>query len=416
MSSEDTSVADIVNLVSDGDTVLLDTSRPRVVGNALAERNDFTDVAVYAFGVAYTDPAPLDVLARTDGITVYVSMVPPGVRQEMADGSVKFIPRTLYATSRRPAFDDRGGRTIAILQTPPVQHGEHNLGTLTAYGRALINTADEVVVEANPDVPTLPDGQCVPRDAIDSVVSVDEPVPVLRGAEPTDVERDIAENVATLVPTGATIQIGIGKVYPVIAEKLTERDCTVWTGLISNGVEALADDPTVDSITGCSALGMDTSFYRWLREEAPEKVQLTSVTNTHNPSRLKDQRRFVAINSAFQVDLAGQVNAEMINRKQLSGVGGQIDFMHAAAAAPEGCSVIALPSRSSNNHSTIIPSVGGDAVVTTPRHCVDAVVTEHGIARLRNRSTGDRARALISVAHPEDRADLERRAKRSNLL
>lgn len=416
MPPRESSIADVVDLVENGDTVLLDTSRPRGVGQALAERSGLSDVSVYAFGVDYTDPAPLVALADAEGITVSLSMVPPGVREHLTDGSIEFLPQTLYAVARHPPFTNRGGCTFAILHTPPIDGNAHELGCLTAYGGELVDAADVTVVETNEAVPTVNDGQSVPSEAIDHEVRVKQPLPVLRGGDLRDVERHIAENVSKLVDDGAMVQLGIGRVYPALAEELADRDVSVWTGLISNGVEAMAEGSSVRSITGCSALGTDQEFYEWVCNGAYNRIHLTSVTNTHNPARLQDFDRFIAVNSAFQVDLYGQVNAEMLGHEQLSGVGGQLDFMHAASASPHGQSVIALPARTRWGDPTIVPSVGDGGVVTTPRHCVDAVVTEFGVAVLRDRNTSERVRELCRVAHPTDRERLRRSATDKGLL
>jgi len=416
MAVKRTSVANVVTLMEDGDTVLLDTSRPRSVGQALAERDGLSDVSVYAFGVAYADPAPLADLADAPGITVSVSMVPPSVREHLMDGSIKFIPRTLYAAARQPQVTDGDGRTFAILQTPPVVGEKHDLGCLTAYGGELVDSADVAIVEANEAVPSVADGQTISSDAIDYEVPVEEPLPILRGTDSGGVERQIAGNVSGLIEDGAMVQLGIGSIYPAIAEELANQDLTVWTGLVSNGVEPMVEGASVPSVTGCSALGTDRDFYEWIQGPAGDSIRLTSVANTHNPANLHSSDAFIAINSAFQVDLYGQINAEMLDSKQLSGVGGQLDFMHAASSSPNGWSVIALPARSRAGDPTIVPSIGEGGVVTTPRHCVDAVVTEFGSARLWNRNADERVHELCRVAHPDDRDILRREASNHNLL
>jgi len=418
MTASAASPESVAALVRDGDDILMDTSRPKAVGLALAERTDLRDVDVYAFGVAYTDSTPLDALATTPGVTVHLSMTTPGLRRLAAEGTVRYHPTTLFAAARHPPIE-LSGRTFALFQTPPLADGaEQPLGTLTAYGRALAALADIVVVETNAQIPRVAEGQTVPRSAIDYVVDVGgtEP-PVLTEATVTRVEEAIARNVVAALPDRPTVQLGIGSIYPAVARELVDVDVRrVWTGLISNGVDRLMENDDVAVVTGCSALGTDRAFYRWLEEEASSAVELRSVTETHNPANLHRQRNFAAVNSAFQVDLTGQVNAEMIDRAQLSGVGGQADFMHVARSDPDGRAVIALSARAPNDQPKIVPSLSSNVVVTTPRHCVDAVVTEYGTAHLSRKSTRKRAHALIEIAHPDDRGDLESAAEKLDLL
>jgi 4-hydroxybutyrate CoA-transferase len=249
---------------------------------------------------------------------------------------------------------------------------------------------------------------------IDLAVEVDHPLVPLKPARVTDTEQSIAGHVAALVPDGATIQIGIGAVPQAILDALTNHhDLGIHSGMLCDGMVPLIESGV---ITGArksldpyrhaagEVLGTDALFD--FVDDNPGIVMLPA-TQSHGLDYLRGQRGFVSINSALEIDLTGQVNAEWLAGKQVSGLGGSFDFVEAAMYAPDGISILAMTATAARGAaSRIVPQLAAGTAVTTPRHCLDYVVTEFGIADLRAKTLRERAAALAAIAHPQFRAAL----------
>jgi acyl-CoA hydrolase len=228
------------------------------------------------------------------------------------------------------------------------------------------------------------------------------------------VERRIAAHVAELVPDGATVQVGVGAVPEAAVSALAgHRDLTIHSLLI-DAMLPLLEGGVINGKRnrrhpGCLGLGelMGTDpLFRWVHENT--RVYMEPSTAIHDPRVVAGLERFVSINSAIEVDLTGQVNAEALGERQVAGIGGQFDFV-AGAALGGARSVIALPSTGRGGKvSRIVARLAAGTPVTTPRHLVDCVVTEHGRAALRGLSDAQRARELTRLAHPAFREGLER--------
>jgi len=259
------------------------------------------------------------------------------------------------------------------------------------------------VVETNPHLPDI-GGPTVDEDLVDVALVVDEPPPVLPANAADEADRTIAARVVDELPAVSTLELGIGGVSKEIGERLVnERSINVWSGLVGETVRPLVETGTAASVVGCMAVGTDPSFYEWLRGQ-DERIQLESTVTTHSFERLDALPGFVAINSAIEIDLTGQVNAESSGGTYLGGPGGQPEFMRAASSTPDNRAIIAMPA-SAGSRSRIVPELSGP--VTTPRYDVDSVITEHGCAKLDGQSVGDRIASLIDIADPEHRSRLK---------
>jgi len=392
----------LVDELRDGDHVLIDSSRPKAVAGALRRRSDLRDVAVYAYGMPYRDPDPIDRLAGTPGISVSVSMVGPGLRDLVAEESMRVVPRTVFAAAHTPKiFEDR--RTVAILQAPPPDGDTQPLGPLSLNGEDLAAVADLIMVETNPRLPDVGD-RSISKDLVDHFLAVDSSLPVLPDQTPSGVHDAIAETVVDLLVADPTIQLGVGRVGAAIADRLTELDdLDIWSGLLSDGIRPVVESETATSIVGCIAAGRSESFYDWLADR-DDAVDLRSSRIVHSPTRLLELSRFVAINSALEVDATGQINAEAIGGDLVSGPGGQPEFMMAAGSQPDGRAIVAMPSTAGGT-SRLRADLSGP--VTTPRYTVDDVVTEHGHATVSSRPLDARRDALRRIADPRFRTDLQ---------
>ncbi|WP_084360782.1 acetyl-CoA hydrolase/transferase family protein [Hydrogenophaga palleronii] len=301
---------------------------------------------------------------------------------------------------------------VLLLQvSAPDKDGRHSLGYATEYLLAAMATARVVIVEVNADVPWT-HGECSlgPRDADLFVKARFAPAQqeVLRTGA---VEQAIARHVAGLVEDGATLQMGIGAVPDAVAGALRgHRDLGLHTGAAGDGVAGLALSGVLTNARktrdqGVSVAGLllgGAAVREWAHDN--RKLCMRGTDYTHHPDVLASIDKLVAINSAIEVDLSGQVNAEVANECYIGAVGGAADFLRGAARSRGGVPIIALPSTTARGRSRIVPALCGP--VSTSRSDVGFVVTEHGIADLRGQSLSNRVRRLVEVAAPTYREGL----------
>ena len=314
----------------------------------------------------------------------------------------------------RPRID------VVLLQvTGPDAAGRYNAGLGIECLREMMEGARLVIAQVNPALPWTNGDTLIEPGLIDILVPAEHPVLELPARAIGSVERAIAADVARLVPDRATIELGIGLIPEAVTAALGDkRGLGIHSGAIGDGVAELMREGVVDNRHKEIDPGITVTLMlmgtRRLYEFADRNplIRIRSPRYTHDALVLGNFRRFVAINSALEVDLTGQVNAETAQGRNIGVTGGQMDFVRAANRAPEGRSIIALPSTSRDRrHSRIVARLP-DGIVTTPRADADCVVTEHGIAELKGRTLAERARAMIALADPAFRAELERAAER----
>ncbi|MFW6067173.1 MAG: acetyl-CoA hydrolase/transferase family protein [Myxococcota bacterium] len=336
------------------------------------------------------------------------------VRDAVNDGRADFTPVFL---SEIPALirDGTLGVDVAFLQvSPPDRHGFCRLGLSVATARAAADHAKMVVAEINPRVPRTMGNSALHVSRIDAAVEVDRPLPQGAPAPFGEVERAIGKHVAALIPHGATIQLGIGAVPNAVLDQLREhRDLGVHTEMFSDGLVDLSERGVVTNRCKSRFEGrVVTSFasgtsklHRFVDGNPFVEFHPTSVVN--DPMEIAKQHTMIAVNSALEVDLTGQVCADSVGERVHSGIGGQMDFVQGAVRSPGGKAIIALPSTAKNGStSRLVPRLKPGAGVVTTRGHVQWIVTEHGAVNLRGRSLRQRADMLISVAHPDFRAEL----------
>lgn len=294
-----------------------------------------------------------------------------------------------------------------------------NAGPTCDFVDVVFERARRVVVEVNAALPAPADGCLVDAKHIDLAVPVDRPPPPFPVPEPDETMRAIAREVAMLVRDGDTIQTGIGSLpYAVLSALHEKNDLGLHSGIIDDGVMELARRGVLNGARKSIDRGRHTAAYGfgsaalhdWLGE-CPE-VMLRPVNYTHGAGVLARIERFVSINSALEVDLAGQVNAETVRGSQIAGTGGAVDFMRGAASSDGGRSIVALNATAAGGKvSRIVPRIDGGNATTALRTDIDHVVTEHGVAHLRHLPLRARAEALIEIADPGFRDELRAAAK-----
>jgi acetyl-CoA hydrolase len=314
----------------------------------------------------------------------------------------------------RPRID------VVLLQVSgPDDAGRYNAGLGIEFLREMMEGARLVIAQINPTLPWTNGDTVIEPGLIDILVLAEHPVLELPARSIGAAERAIAANVARLVPDRATIELGIGLIPEAVTAALGHKcGLGVHSGAIGDGVADLMAagivnnrNKEIDPGVTVSLMLMGTRrLYDFANRN--ELIRIRSPRYTHDALVLGNFRRFVAINSALEVDLTGQVNAETAQGRNIGLTGGQMDFVRAANRAPEGRSIIALPATSRDRRHTRIVARLPDGVVTTPRADADCVVTEHGIAELKGRTLAERAAAMIAIADPALRAGLQRAAER----
>jgi acyl-CoA hydrolase len=399
---------DFTRIVRPGDTVLWTqgTGEPvPLVERLLAQRHDLGGFSVLFGGAGYAGtvtPEHADVISfRTQG----------GVgdnRTLCAAGAADILPVHL---SDLPRLIADGVLTVdvVIAQLAENDHGELSFGSAAGYVDAAMLAARVVLAEVNDQAPWTHARHPVNGGLVDAVVRTSRPLVEVFTRQPSDVDIRIAEHVVGLIADGATVQLGIGSVPNAVATLLTERrnlgvhsgvlgDAVV--GLITSGAASNGGKPIDTGVTVTGGLIGTRELFDFADNNP--KLRVEPVTYTHDQRVLARLPRFTAINSALEVDLTGQVAAEVAGSFYVGTIGGQVDFVRGALASEGGRSIIALASRTAKDRPRIVPRIAS-GVVTTGRADADVVVTEHGVAELRGRSIGERARRLVAIAHPEDR-------------
>ena len=339
-------------------------------------------------------------------------------RLAAAGARVEFVPIRYFDLLTE---FNRGGRwapdCVLVHCAPPDTRGYLSLGVSVSVALPAARRAPMVIAQVNPNMPRTLGNASLHRSQIDVWVEVDEPLLAYPPPVVGETERAIGREVAAVVPEGATVQVGVGAIPQAVLEALGDHRRLALHSLLVDAGVALIERGAADGSAKRVRRGrMDVVEVMGTRRAfdfAHENPVLNMETSelVHDPDFIAGIDRFVAINSALEVDLTGQVTAESVGGRQVAGIGGQFDFALGASRSRGGASVVALPSTGRDGAvSRIVHRLGGGAAVTTPRFLADWVVTEFGAARLRGLGARERAAALVAVAHPRFREELERGA------
>lgn len=300
---------------------------------------------------------------------------------------------------------------LLIQVTPPDSSGRRSLGTVVGHNPAYMAKGAKVVAQENPHLPWTGGDAVVGEESIDLLVPTATPLEQLPPRSPGSVEHAIGEHVARLVSDRATLEFGIGSIPAAVQQALAgKRDLAIHSGLLDEAAMDFIESGAVTNryretdpgLVSAGFLFGTPRLYRYV--DRNPVFGMRGSDHIHGARVLASLDRFFAINSAIEVDLTGQVNAEALNGRYVGAIGGQGDFQRAALHSPGGRGIVALPS-TAGCHSRIVVRLSGP--VTTARADADAVVTEHGIAELAGRTLQERARAMIAIADPAHRRQLE---------
>jgi acyl-CoA hydrolase len=410
-----------VRLIDSGDRVYLHevAMTPHELLDALVRRaSEVTGVETISL---HTEgPAPYVAPGLEGHIRHNALFVGANVREAVNAGRADYTPVFL---SQVPQLVRQGPLRldVALLQvSPPDAHGFCRLGTSIACARAAADSAETVIALVNPRVPRTLGNSAVHVSRFAALVEADRPLPTTTLPAIGEIEQRIGEQLAALVPDGAALRMGIGAIPDAVLAHLHDHaDLGVHTEMFSDGLLALADAGIVTNRLKNTWRGRIVTSFALGSQRLYEFVDNNPFVEFHPSDIVNDTReirrieRMTAINSAIEIDLTGQVVADSIGERIYSGIGGQMDFVRGASLAKGGKAIIALPSTAKGGAiSRIVPAIREGAGVVTTRGHVQHVVTEYGAVDLAGQSLRRRAELLISVAHPDARAELRAAAAR----
>ena len=420
-----TSAARAVETIRSGDRVYVHPgcAAPAVLTEALLERaaalHDVEILHLLTFGHAdYTLPQ-YDGHFRHNGLFLGAN-----VREAVAAGRADYTPILLGEIEQLFCSGELPLDVVLMQLSPPDEHGYMSLGVGVDCTLNAARCSRHVIAEVNRRMPRTFGDSFLHVSKVSAIVETDRPLLELRPEPFTDLQCRIGEHVASLIPDGATLQVGIGGIPEAVLACLGDkRDLGIHSEMCSDGVIPLIESGVINGdrktlhrgkIVVGFVLGTEKLF-RFVHENPIFELHPTQYTN--DPFVIAQNDRMVAINSAIQVDVTGQVCADSIGTRPYSGFGGQLDFIRGAGRSRGGKPIITLPSTAKGGSvSRIVPMLDPGAGVVTTRAVVLYVVTEYGVAYLHGKTLRQRAEALIAIAHPKFRDELYDFAARAHYL
>lgn len=420
-----TTAEEAVKVIKSGNRVFLtgNVSVPQKLLAALVQyAPNVTDVEIcQALTVGSADYVKPEMEGHLRVNSMFISA---NIRKAVQEGRADFTPVLL---SEFPLLFKRGilPLDVAIIHVSrPDEHGFCSLGVEVGLTKSAAESAKIIIAEVNDQMPRTLGDSFIHVSRLTHIVPVNYPIPehnmTVEGG--SDIVQKIAGHIADLIPDGATMQLGIGAIPDAVLKYLFDKkDLGIHTELFSDGVIDLVNAGVLTNarktlhpgkIVAGFILGTKR-LYEWVNDNPMIEMHPTEYVN--DPFIIAQNERMVAVNSAIEVDLTGQVCADSIGPKLYSGVGGQLDFIYGASRSKGGVPIIALPSTATMRDGTVVSKIAGmlklGAGVVTSRNHVRFVVTECGVADLYGKTIRQRAQALINVAHPDFREDLTRQAK-----
>ncbi|MEE4143293.1 MAG: acetyl-CoA hydrolase/transferase C-terminal domain-containing protein [Halieaceae bacterium] len=414
--SKAVSAGDAVAAIGSGMKVFVHgaAATPTPLLNALCRRRDLEDVKLYHLHLA--GDVPFAEPGANPGLFSISLFTGPALRKPIQEGRADFMPIFLADI---PGLFTSGGvqLDVALLQlSPPDRQGFCTLGTSVDTAKAAADSARIVIAEINEQMPRTHGNTVVSLDRVSAFIHTDRPLVEHLESPEGEVEARIGAIIADLVEDGSTLQMGVGAIPNAVLSRLHgKRDLGVHTEMFSDRVIELVDAGVINNrLKKIHPNRITTSFVSGTRalfdfvNDSPI-VEFHPCDRTNDTAAIRKNDKVVAINSALEVDLTGQVCADSLGHSIYSGIGGQMDFIRGAALSKGGKPIIALPSTAAHGTiSRIVPELKpGSGVVTTRGH-VHWVVTEYGAVNLHGMTLRERSRALISIAHPDFRAQLGR--------
>jgi acyl-CoA hydrolase len=401
---------DLASIIRPADKIVWGAGPPTLVGKLLEQRGRLVSAEVFLAG-GRIRPDEADFVSFT-------SFGAMGNRALAKAGLLHLIPAHLSVLNSWFESGLLRADVVLVHLSAPDDSGQYSFGTAHDYAPGAMRHARVVIAEVNDQLPWTFCEPPVDPARLDIIVKTSRPPGQLSAEPPEASAQEIARQVGRYIEDGSTIQIGIGAIPDAVLAAVGDRhDLGIHSGLITDrvadlmikGVITNARKPLDTGITTTAILAGSNRLYAFAHKN--RAVRLFSYAHTHNARVLCQLDKFVAINSAVEVDLTGQVNAEVASGVYVGGTGGQGDFVRGALMAARGHSIIALLSTAREDSVSRIVPVLKEVPVTTPRSDADIVVTEFGAAELRGQSIGERIRRMIAISHPTFRELLQREAR-----
>lgn len=412
------SAPEAISLIQSGNRVFVHGSAqtPTLLLNELAaQAARLTDVEI----VSITLYGEVAIAKRELANSFHVNslFVSEGVRQAVNDGYADYVPIFL---SEIPVLFKKNILPIdvALVQvSPPDAHGFCSLGLSVDIARAAVDTAKHIIAQVNPNVPrTLGDG-LIHVSRFNAMVNCTDPLHEAAQKPITDEEMAIGNHIAAMIEDRSTLQMGIGSIPNAVLKSLSgHKDLGIHTEMCSDGVIELIESGVINNRYKKIRRNINvTSFALGTRKlydfvDDNPSFHFLDVSFVNDPHVIRRIDKMVAINSAIEIDLTGQVCSDSIGCYQYSGIGGQMDFLRGAALSEGGKPILAIPSRTRKGVPRVVPFLKPGAAVVTTRAHVHYVVTEYGVAYLYGKNLKQRAKALIEISHPDDREMLDKAA------
>lgn len=410
------SAQEAVKAIKSNDRVYVQAAAaaPQLLMNAMTERyEELRNVEVCHLHVEGETPYANPDLK--DSFHVNSFFIGANVRHTLAAGNGSYTPVFL---SELPRLFKRNiiDLDVALIHVSvPDKHGYCSLGVSVEATLAAIDNAKTVIAQVNPQMPRTHGDGIIHYSEIDLFVECNEPIPTHALGTPSTIENKISDYVASLIDDRSTLQMGVGNIPNAVLSRLTNhKDLGLHTEMFSDGViDLILNDVINGNYKGVNPGRTLSTFLmgsKRLYEYVDDNpfVELRTSDYVNDVSIIKQNPKMVAINSAIEVDVTGQVCADSMGSKMYSGVGGQMDYVRGASLSDGGKAIIALPSVTKNGISRIVPSLKPGAGVVTTRAHVHYIVTEYGIADLYGKTIQERVKALVDVAHPDHRASIDR--------
>ncbi|OJV19581.1 MAG: 4-hydroxybutyrate CoA-transferase [Bacteroidetes bacterium 41-46] len=414
------SADEAVRVVKSGDHIHLSSvaSAPKVLIDALVRRGDAGELKDVRIHHLHTEGVAPYTEQKYEGVFFHQAFfVGANVRKSVQAGYSDYIPVFLSETQKLYRSGTLPINVAMIQVSSPDKHGFVSLGTSVDATLAAIECADHVIAVVNKNVPRAWGDAMIPLSMIDLFVEDNTPLEEAHFSTPDEIETAIGKHCASLIEDGACLQMGIGAIpNAVLAQLGNHKNLGIHTEMFADGVLPLVDSGVINGANKAIDRGkMVATFlmgsqtcYDFIDDNP--MVLMQDVAYTNDPFIIAKNPKVTAINSALQVDLTGQVCADSLGTTFYSGVGGQVDFIYGASLSQGGKAIIAMPSVTNKGLSKISPTLSlGGGVVTTRNH-IHWFVTEHGAVNLYGKSLQERAKLIISVAHPDHREALDKAA------
>ena len=407
-----------VKIIKSGDRIFLHSAAaaPAKLIQAMTDRaeqlRNVEIVMIHTEG-----PAPYADEKYIESFNINAFFVGPNIRKHVQSGRANYIPIFL---SEVPGLFKKGILPIDVAMvtvSPPNSKGFCSLGVSVDISNAAIDNARYVIAQVNPNMPSVHGNGIIHISKIHAFVEVDDPIYELQIPEPDEQELAIGEYITELVEDGATLQLGIGGVPNAVLRSMKHhKNLGIHTEMLSDGIVDLVESGVINGLNKkldrgkiVSGFALGTrKIYDFINDNPLVNLRDSDYTNDTNI--IRQNPKVTAINSAIEIDIFGQVCADTIGTKQYSGVGGQMDFIRGASLSEGGKPIIALPSITHKGISRVVPLLNRGASVATTRAHVHYIVTEFGVAFLYGKNLKERAKAMINIAHPSKREELEKAA------